>query len=172
VTPARSVACDDETLYSVSSRTTEHEAPGARAASASAGGTATRTDGAAFGTGDVLRARSDRVDDVAVIWRLGAGARRHAQQLGHATSKRPTARRAAATARPSSRVESSEFSGLGSGSRGTRRTSGTAAIAPWGRVRNCLAISTKRNLRGKVICVLPKSVSLLLLTIYRCRFFY
>jgi len=43
--------------------------------------------GAAFGTGDVLRASSDQVDDVGAIWQLGAGARRHAQQLGHATPK-------------------------------------------------------------------------------------
>jgi len=100
-----------------------------------------RNRGASFGSGDVVRASSDRVDHKCVIRRLGAGARRHAQQLGHASPKRPIARRAAATARPSSKVESSEFSDVGSGSRGTRRTPGTAARAPWGRVKNCVVIS-------------------------------
>jgi len=144
VTPARSVACDDATLYSVSSRTPEHEAPCARPASAVGRRHRHQNQGPAFGTGHVLSASSDPFDDVGVTRRLGAGARRHAQQLGHASPKQPIARRAAATAPPSSKVESSEFSDVGSGSRGTRRTPGTAAIAQWGRVRNCLAISAKQ----------------------------
>jgi len=155
VTPARSVACDDATLYSVLSRTPEHEAPCARPASAVGRRHRHQNQVPAFGTGHVLSASSDPVDDVGVTRRLGAGARRHAQQLGHASPKRPIARRAAATARPSSKVESSEFSDVGSGSRGTRRTPGSAAIAPWCRARNCLGVSaqtvfaTSENLKSR-----------------------
>jgi len=134
----------------VSSRTPEHEAPCARPASAVGRRHRHQNQGPAFGTGHVLSASSDPVDDVGVTRRLGAGARRHAQQLGHASPKRPIARRAAATARPSSKVESSEFSDVGSGSRGTRRTPGTAAIAPWGRAQERLGISAQTLLAPPV----------------------
>ena len=150
VSPARSVACDDATFYSVSSRTPEHEAPCARPASAVGRRHRHQNQGPAFGTGHVLSASSNPVDDVGVTRRLSAGARRHAQQLGHASPKRPIAHRAAATARPSSKVESSEFSDVGSGSRGTRRTPGTAAIAPWGRAQECVVISDQTLLAPPV----------------------
>jgi len=67
--------------------------------------------GASFGSGDVVRASSDQVDDIGIIRRLGAGARRHARQLGQRERKIETSRRTPATARPSSRVKSKLDSG-------------------------------------------------------------
>jgi len=125
-----------ELLLRVVSHTAEHEAPCSQPACTDGRRHRHQNRGVSFDPGDLLRARSDRVDDIGDIRRLGAGARRHDQQLNHETPKRPTARRAAATARSSSRVESSEFSGVGSGSQGTRRTPWNAARATWRRMQN------------------------------------
>jgi len=103
------------------------QAPCARPVSAVGRRHCHQNRGAAFGTGDVLRFRSDRVDDIGVIRRLGAGVRRHAQQLGHAILKRLIARWAGATAHPVALVERLAERGVVSGSQGTRRTPWTAA---------------------------------------------
>ena len=60
----------------------------------------TRTEGPPSVRGDVVRASSDRVDDIGVIRGLGAGARRHARQLGQRERKIETSRRTPATAPP------------------------------------------------------------------------